>query len=99
MANLSLIHISPIPKDPGTGVGRLAQVDDITERVRAEAAVQALNRTLEARVTARTRELSEANQELKSFAYSVSHDLRAPLRSIEGFSRILGCLLYTSRCV
>ena len=84
------LTLAPIPKDPGTGVVRLAQVDDITERVRAEAAVKALNRTLEARVTARTRELSEANQELKSFAYSVSHDLRAPLRSIEGFSRILG---------
>ena len=81
---------APIPKDPGSGVVRLVQVDDITERVRAEAAVQALNRTLEARVAARTRELSEANQELESFAYSVSHDLRAPLRAMEGFSRILG---------
>ncbi|QIL20675.1 CHASE domain-containing protein [Thermomonas sp. HDW16] len=81
---------APIPRDPGTGVVRLVQVDDVTERVRAEAAVQALNRTLEVRVAARTRELSEANQELESFAYSVSHDLRAPLRAMEGFSRILG---------
>lgn len=84
------LTFAPVPNEPGNDVVRLVQVDDITERVRAEAAVQALNRTLEARVAARTRELSEANRELESFAYSVSHDLRAPLRAIEGFSRILG---------
>ncbi|RZA20952.1 MAG: PAS domain S-box protein, partial [Lysobacteraceae bacterium] len=84
------LTFAPVPNDPGNDVVRLVQVDDVTERVRAEAAVQALNRTLEARVAARTRELSEANRELESFAYSVSHDLRAPLRAIEGFSRILG---------
>lgn len=56
---------------------------------RSEANVLALNRTLEARVATRTRELREANRELEAFASSVSHDLRAPLRAIEGFSALL----------
>ncbi|UHQ21566.1 CHASE domain-containing protein [Lysobacter sp. 5GHs7-4] len=80
---------APVPGNIGQDISGLVQVEDVTERLRAEARVHALNRTLEARVALRTRELSQANQELEAFAYSVSHDLRAPLRAIEGFSRIL----------
>lgn len=81
---------APVPGEIGQDVVRLVQVEDVTDRLRAEAQVLALNRSLEARVAARTRELTIANQDLESFAYSVSHDLRAPLRAIDGFSRLLG---------
>lgn len=80
---------APVPGDIGSGVARLVQVEDVTERLRAESRVRELNRTLESSVAERTRELRQANRELESFAYSVSHDLRAPLRTIDGFSRML----------
>lgn len=64
-------------------------LEDITERKQAEAELQQLNATLEARVRERTAQLEAAKQDLEEFAYSISHDLRAPLRAIQGYAQSL----------
>jgi PAS domain S-box-containing protein len=71
------------------GKAILSFIVDMTERKRAEEALAQVNAGLEEKVRSRTAELTAANKELEAFAYSVSHDLRAPLRSLDGFSQIL----------
>jgi PAS domain S-box-containing protein len=67
----------------------IGTIIDITERKKVEEEINKLNTRLEERVNERTAQLEEANNELQAFAYSVSHDLRAPLRAIDGFSKFV----------
>ncbi len=79
----------PIPANDGTVSGINGSLDDISTRKIAELTLKNINHELENRVQLRTAELEASNRELEAFSYSVSHDLRAPLRAIDGFAHVL----------
>ncbi len=81
--------------EDGVVTGMRGTIVDITRLKQAEAEIRELNLELEQRVAHRTAELESANNEMEAFTYSVSHDLRAPLRAIDGFSHMLGSMTGT----
>ncbi len=81
------VRMFPIHTERGLRLGCF--IRDITQRKQAQDALQQLNRELERRVEERTAALEAKNRELQTFSYSVSHDLKAPLRGIDGYSRLL----------
>jgi PAS domain S-box-containing protein len=84
-----MLDITVLHDEHGQVINRVVYALDITDRKRAEEEVRQLNINLERKVSERTAELQAANAELDAFAYAVSHDLRAPLRAMSGFSQAL----------
>jgi PAS domain S-box-containing protein len=86
-----IVHVTgrPIRGADGEIQGGVVVMRDVTERERAAAAIRSMNTVLEERVHERTAQLELANRELEAFTYSISHDLRAPLRQLNGFAQAL----------
>jgi light-regulated signal transduction histidine kinase (bacteriophytochrome) len=82
-------NASPLRDREGVMHGGVVAFRDITRRKADELEIRKLNEDLEERIAQRTAQLEAANRELEAFSYSVSHDLRTPMRHIAGFSRIL----------